>query len=111
MYIIMESVLTYLFYDVEIYKFRVKGSKTNASTLYLGNDSKDFLVDKMKKTELYGYINDFSNDHDSVDVDDISNIHKHLMKKTNIKCLDLLKDIFCVIKYLYSEKIWRIISI
>ena len=39
----------------------------------------------MKKTELYGYINDFSNDHDSVDVDDVSDIHKHLMKKKTIQ--------------------------
>ena len=70
-----------MFYDVEIYKFKARGSKTNASPLYLGNDSNGFLVDKMKKTELYGYINNFSNDYDSVEVDDVSDIHKHLMKK------------------------------
>ena len=88
-----------MFYDVEIYKFKARGSKTNASPLYLGNDSNDFLVDKMKKTELYGYMNNFSNDYDSVDVDDVSDIHKYLMKKkNNTKCLDLLKNIFCVIK-------------
>ena len=74
-----------MFYDIEIYKFKARGSKTNASPLYLGNDSNDFLVDKMKKTELYGYMNNFSNDYDSVDVDDVSDIHKYLMKKKTIQ--------------------------
>ena len=39
----------------------------------------------MKKTELYGYIRDFSVDYVSIDVDDILDIHKHLMKKHDIK--------------------------
>ena len=39
----------------------------------------------MKKTGLYGYIYDFSVDYDSIDVDDILDIHKYLMKKRDIK--------------------------
>ena len=64
--------------------------------LCLGNISKDFSVDNMKKkTGLNGYVHAFSFDYDAVAVDDIVDIHKYLMEKSNIKrCLDLLKDVF-----------------
>ena len=39
----------------------------------------------MKKTGLYGYVYDFSVDCDSIDVADILDIHKYLMKKHNTK--------------------------
>ena len=38
----------------------------------------------MKKTGFNRYVYDFSVDHDGSDVDDIKDIHKHLMKKSNI---------------------------
>ena len=38
-----------------------------------------FSVDNMKKTGLYGYVYDFSVDYDSIDIDDISYIHKYLI--------------------------------
>ena len=38
----------------------------------------------MKKTRLNGYVYDFSVDYDAVAVDDISDIHKYLMKKNNM---------------------------
>ena len=44
----------------------------------------------MKKTRLYKYVYDFSIDHDSIDVADILGVYKYLMRKLNIKCLDLL---------------------
>ena len=31
---------------------------------------------------------DFSIDYNSIDISDITNIHKYLMKKHDIKCLD-----------------------
>ena len=37
----------------------------------------------MKITEFNGYIYNFSDDYDSISVDDIKDIHKYLMK-TNI---------------------------
>ena len=37
-----------------------------------------------KKTGFNGYIYDFSVDYNSIDVNDIKNIHKYLMKKNNI---------------------------
>ena len=50
---------------------------------------KSLSVSNMKKIELYGV------DYDSIDVDDVSDIYKYLMKKHNIKsCLVSLKKIF-----------------
>ena len=56
-----------------------------ATPLCLGNISKDWSVDNMKKkTGFNGYVYDFSVDHDATDVDYILDIHKYLMKKNNI---------------------------
>ena len=38
----------------------------------------------MKKTGLNEYVYNFSVDHKTVDVGDIKNIHKYLMKKNNM---------------------------
>ena len=51
--------------------------------LYLGNISKDFCADNMKKTGLCGYIYDFSVGY-AIAVDDIWDNHKYLMKKNDI---------------------------
>ena len=54
---------SYLFVNgTEIYKFKAKDSEIVATPLCLGNISKDFSVDNMKKTGLNGYIYDFSAD-------------------------------------------------
>ena len=76
---------SYLFVNgTEIYKFEAKGSEIVASTLCLGNISKDFSVDNMKKTGLNGYVSDFSVDYDDIAVHDILDIHKYLMEKNGI---------------------------
>ena len=76
---------SYLFVNgTEIYKFKAKDSEIVASPLCLGNISKDWSVDNMKKTGFNGYVYDFSVDYDPVAADDIKNIHKYLMKKNNI---------------------------
>ena len=76
---------SYLFVNgTEIYKFKAKDSEIVASPLCLGNISKDWSIDNMKKTGFNGYVYDFSVDYDSTDVDDIKDIHKYLMKKNNI---------------------------
>ena len=38
----------------------------------------------MKKTGLTDYVYDFSVDYEAIDVDDIKDIHKYLMKKNDI---------------------------
>ena len=64
----------------EIYKFKANGSEIVATPLCLGNISKDWSADNMKKTGFNGYVYDFSVDYNATDVDDIRNIHKYLMK-------------------------------
>ena len=44
----------------ETYKFKAKDSEIVASPLCLGNISKDWSVNNMKKTGLNGYVYDFS---------------------------------------------------
>ena len=73
---------SYLFVNgTKIYKFKAKDSEIVATPLCLGNISKDWLIDNMKKTGFNGYVYDFSVDYDATDVDDIKDIHKYLMKK------------------------------
>ena len=75
----------YLFVnDIEIHKFKAKYSEIVATPLCLGNISKDWSVDNMKKTELNGYVYDFSVDYDALAVVDILDIHNYLMKKNDI---------------------------
>ena len=47
---------------------------------FLGNISRDFSVENMKKTGLKGYVYDFSVDYNAIAVSDILDIHKYLMK-------------------------------
>ena len=65
----------------EINKFKAKDSEIVASLLCLGNISKDWSTDNMKRTGFNGYVYDFSVGYDATDVDDIKNIHNYLMKK------------------------------
>ena len=73
---------SYVFVNgTEVIKSKAKDSKTAATPLCLGNISKDWSVDSMKDPGLNGYAYGFSVDYDSISVDDIKNILKHLMKK------------------------------
>ena len=65
----------------EIFKFKAKYSEIVATPLCVGNISKDWSADKMKKTGFNGYVYDFNVDYDATDVDNILDIHKFLMKK------------------------------
>ena len=76
---------SYLFVNsTEIYKFKAKDSEIVISLLCLGNLSKDWSTDNMKKKGFNGYVYDFSVDYDTADVDDIKDIHKYLVKKNDI---------------------------
>ena len=79
------GINSYLYVNgAEIYKFKAKDSEIVATVLCLGNISKDWSVDNMKKTGFTGYVNDFSLDYDATAVDDILDIHKYLMEKNNV---------------------------
>ena len=70
----------YLFVNgIEIHKFKAKDSDVNVVSLCLGNISKDFSVDNMKKTGLNGCV------YDAISVDDVLDIQKYLIKKYDIK--------------------------
>ena len=76
---------SYLFVNgTEIYKFKAKYSEILVGPICLGNISKDWSVDNMKKTGFTGYVYDFSVNYDAADVDDIKDIDKYLMEKNNI---------------------------
>ena len=69
---------SYLFDNgAEIYKFKAKDSEIVATPLCLGNISKDWFVDNLKKTRFTGYVFNFSVDYDAFAVDDILDIHKY----------------------------------
>ena len=75
---------SYLFVNgTEIYKFKAKDFEIVATPLCLGNISKGWSIDNMKRTSFNGYVYNFSVDHDAIDVDDIKDFHKYLMKKNN----------------------------
>ena len=79
------GVNSYLFVNgTKIYKFKAKDSEIVVGPTCLGNISKDWSVDNMKRTGINGYVYDFSIDYDPIAVDDIKDIHKCLMKKNNI---------------------------
>ena len=76
---------SYLFVNgTKVIKFKVKDSEIVAIPLSLGNISKDFSEDNMKKAGLNGHVYDFSVDYDAIAVDDILDIHMNLMKKNGI---------------------------
>ena len=91
---------SYLFVNgTEIIKFKAKDSKIVATPLCLGNISKDWSRDNMKKTGFNGYLYDFSVVYDATDVDDIKDIHRYLMKNNNImqmKIFGFVKKVFFV---------------
>ena len=76
---------SYLFINsTKNYKFKAKDSDIVATPLCLGNVSKDWSIDNMKRTGFTGYVYNFSVDYEATDVEDIKDIHKYLMKKNNI---------------------------
>ena len=71
----------YLFVNgTEIIKSKAQDSEIYPIPLRLGNISKDFSVDNLKKTRLNGYVYDFSVDYNAIALDDILDIHKYLIK-------------------------------
>ena len=76
---------SYLFVNgTEIIKLKLKDPEILPYPLCLGNISRDWSVDKMKKMGLNGYVYDFIVDYDAIAVDNILDIHKYLMKKNNM---------------------------
>ena len=68
-----------------MYDFEEKDSKTKQHSLCLGNISKDFAVNNMKKRGSNGYVYEFFTDYNTADISSIINIRKYLMKKHDVK--------------------------
>ena len=77
----------------------------------LGNISKDFSVDNMKKTVLNGYAYDFSVDCDVIAVDDIFIHSQVLNEKTQYKLMfGFIKNIFVTAMTFFSCNAFKCIS-
>ena len=81
---------SYLFVNgKEIVKFKAKDSEIVASPLCLGNISKDWSTDNMKKTGLNGYVYKFGggcNNFSTINLDKaIPFVHNYLVAKYDIK--------------------------
>ena len=100
---------SYLFVNgTEIYKFKAKDSEILVGPICLGNISKDWLVDNMKRPGFINYVYDFSVDYNATDADDIKDIHKYLMKKNDVKNN---KENVSIYYYVYHAKRLLIIRI
>ena len=79
------GVNSYLFINgTEIIKFGVKDSEITPYPQCLGNISKDWTIDNIKKTRLQGYVSEFSVDYDAIAVCDVLDIYKYLFKKNEV---------------------------
>ena len=66
----------------KIYQFKAKDSEIKDYALCLGNISKDFKINNMKKAGLKGVVKFFSVDFNPIDTNDFLDIHKFIKKKT-----------------------------
>ena len=69
----------------KIHQFKAKDFEINRYSLCLGNISKYFSVDNIKKTGLNGYVYDFYVNYIIIETSNIIDIHQYLMKKHDIK--------------------------
>ena len=65
----------------KINQFKAKDFELKDYTPCLGNISKDFTIDNMKKDRIKRKFNFFSVDFDVIDNNNILDIHKDLMKR------------------------------
>ena len=65
---------------VKMYQFKAKSSEIEQNPLFLGNISKDFTLNNMKKTGLKEVVQLFSIDYDPINTGDILYVHRYLMK-------------------------------
>ena len=78
---------------IKVYQFNAKNSKIIDYALCLGNISKDFTINNLKKTGLKGVVNFFSVNFNSINTNDI---HKYLMKKLRYEIMfGLIKKNIC----------------
>ena len=62
----------------KIYQFKAKESEVKKYSLCLGNISKGLTANNMKKTELNGYVYEFSVNYNIIDTSNITENYLHL---------------------------------
>ena len=67
---------------VKMYQFKAKDSQIKPYRLFLGNISKDFTVNNLKKRRSKGHVHVFSVGYNVINTNNILDIHKYLMKIT-----------------------------
>ena len=80
----MKQIVTCLLMVLKFINLKQKNSEIVGTALSLGNISKDWSVNNMKKAGLNGCAYDFSDDYDAIAVDDIVDIYNYLMRNNNI---------------------------
>ena len=75
----MEQIVIYLLMAQKFLRLKQKILK-----LCLGNISKDWSIDHMKKIGFTDYVYDFCIDYNVTDVGDVKDIHKYSMKKNDM---------------------------
>ena len=78
----MEATVSYLLMLQKYINSKQKKSEIKDYALYLGNVSQDFTINNMTKTGLRGVVNFFSVDFNLIDINNILDIHRYLMKRT-----------------------------
>ena len=71
----------------KIYQFKAKDFETKYYELCLGNISKKFTINNLKKTRLKRILKLFSVDFNPIDTNDILDIDKYLIKRTWYKTI------------------------
>ena len=85
---------TFLFLDATKIQFKAKESERNLYTLCLGNISRDFTINNIKKkAELNGTVNVFSVDYNAIDISNILDMYRYLMNEM----FGFIKKIFIVL--------------
>ena len=78
-YTIMEAIASYL---LMLQEYEIKNSEIKNYALCLGNISKDFKIDSMKKSNMKRSCKNFFVDFNLIDITNILDVHKYLMKRT-----------------------------
>ena len=68
-----------------MYQFKAKDSDIKPYPLCLGNISKVFSINSMKETGLKGNVDVFSVDYNTIDTNNILDIHRDQWKKPKTK--------------------------
>ena len=79
----MEAIVFLFVNATKVYQLKANDSEIKDYALCLGNVSKDFTTNNLKKkTGLKGVVKFFSVDFNPIDNNDIKDIHKYLMERT-----------------------------